>query len=102
MKKLKNKLGESEARDLLAFVNTRIEQAVQTSSERVMAMKTKTENRIAEVKKEYITREILKAELKAELAEQKADILKPSFAFTISTIGIILAGMFAMFKLFLP
>jgi hypothetical protein len=44
----------------------------------------------------------LRAELQAEFGRMKLEMIKPSISFAALAIGIILAGMFAMFKLFLP
>lgn len=82
--KLKNKLGESEAR--------------------VLSIPTEgiIEKQIEEAPKEYVTREILRTELQAEFGRMKLEMIKPSISFAALAIGIILAGMFAMFKLFMP
>jgi hypothetical protein len=75
---LKPKLGETEARSLLEFIESSVEQ------------RTATKEDLA------VLEERLKREFETKLAELKSDLIKWTFSFWIGTVAVLAGTMFAL------
>ena len=82
---LKSKLGEKEAKSLVAFVEHEVENKLEHKKDTL-------------VTKEEFIREI--GSVKVEIANTKADLIKWMFIFCVGQIGIQIGIIIALFKLF--
>lgn len=85
--KLKTKLGDEET---IALLN------------HIAQSQVDLEKKQAEILVTKIDLKVELADLKVELAELKVDLTKLIVTISVTTIGIILGGVFAMFKMLLP
>ena len=89
--KLKPKLGEGEARALLEFVETSVEQRAATKEDL---------QRTASVAREDLQRtaSALEAALRKDIQDVRVDLLKWSFAFWVGAIAVLSGIMFTMLR----
>jgi len=85
--KLKPKLGDAEARALLEFVETSVEQRAATKED--------LQRTASGLKEDLLHTE---AVLRKEIQEVKVDLLKWSFAFWVGAIAVLSGIMFAMLR----
>jgi len=83
---IKQKLGDTEAEALVTFVDAKIKDANEQNL-KVVATKEDIAN--------------LRAELKTDIAETKADIIKWMFIFWIGTIGVLSGIIIVLFNAYL-
>jgi len=90
---LKEKMGEKEAEALVAFVELKIQEG---NEQNLKVLATKDD--IANVRQEIAN---LRTELKTDIANSKAEMIKWMFIFWMGSVGVLSGVMITLFSLYM-